>query len=127
MVKRLPPSVTSGPPEASIFSRIGVGIFVLLLCTPLLLFGGMLWDMNRMKVEKEESVTLQESLIDSIDMLVHPSKFNPASEVDLEALRGTDEWLEVSTEHEQTMQNLLKDNSENNPHVPPPPRSKKRF
>jgi hypothetical protein len=66
---------TAGPPEKTgIFSRIGVWLFILLLASPLLVFGGMLVDMKGMfddkQVENENSD--ETALINMIDQIVHP-------------------------------------------------------
>ncbi|MFO1440165.1 MAG: hypothetical protein U1F81_17725 [Verrucomicrobiaceae bacterium] len=66
---------TAGPPEKSgIFSRIGVWLFLLLLASPLLVFGGMMVDMKGMfdnkQVENQNSD--ETALINMIDQIVHP-------------------------------------------------------
>ena len=66
---------TAGPPEKTgIFSRIGVWLFLLLLASPLLVFGGMMVDMKGMfdnkQVENQNSD--ETALINMIDQIVHP-------------------------------------------------------
>jgi len=65
---------TDGPPKGSMFSRMGVWIFLLLLASPFLLFGGMLVDLNGMFKDKqvENESSEETALINMIDQIVHP-------------------------------------------------------
>lgn len=65
---------TDGPPKGGFFSRMGVWIFVLLLASPFLLFGGMLFDLNGMLGDKQaaEEQSEETALINMIDQIVHP-------------------------------------------------------
>ncbi len=64
----------AGPPEkASFFSRVGVWLILLLIASPLLLFGGMLLDLKGMfdqqQVDNESSEEM--GLIKAIDQIVY--------------------------------------------------------
>ncbi len=65
---------TDGPPKGGFFSRMGVWIFLLLLASPFLLFGGMLFDLNGMLGDKQaaEEQSEETALINMIDQIVHP-------------------------------------------------------
>lgn len=65
---------TDGPPKGGFFSRMSVWIFVLLLASPFLLFGGMLFDLNGMLGDKQaaEEQSEETALINMIDQIVHP-------------------------------------------------------
>ena len=71
----LPPRPpVAGPPEkASFFSRVGVWLILLLIASPLLLFGGMLVDLKGMfdqqQVDNESSEEM--GLIKAIDQIVY--------------------------------------------------------
>lgn len=78
-VLRRPPAPprppVAGPPEKTgIFSRIGVWLFVLLVASPLLVFGAMLVDMKGMFDGKqvENANSDETALINMIDQIVHP-------------------------------------------------------
>jgi hypothetical protein len=67
------PPVAGPPDKPSFFSRVGVWLILLLIASPLLLFGGMLVDLKGMfdqqQVDNESSEEM--SLIKAIDQIVY--------------------------------------------------------
>lgn len=70
-----PPLRVDGPPEkASIFTKVCVALFLLLIASPFLIFGGMLLDMKGQFDDKQAAHESSEEyqLINVIDQIVHP-------------------------------------------------------
>ena len=65
-----------GPPEkSSLFTKVGVALFLLLVASPFLIFGGMLVDMKGQFDAKQAAHESSDEyqLINMIDQIVHPS------------------------------------------------------
>ena len=72
----LPPPRVDGPPEkTSLFIKVGVALFLLLIASPFLIFGGMLLDMKGQFDDKQAAHESSEEyqLINVIDQIVHPN------------------------------------------------------
>ena len=70
-----PPRRVDGPPEkSSLFVKMGVGLFLLLVASPVMILGAMLVDMKMMYDDKQGRNESSEEyhLINVIEQIVHP-------------------------------------------------------